>query len=1170
MSPTLSRETLYAWPLLVAYVLLLIYGTLFPLSNWHTPVVNLLQLMLQHDLHNSSRADILTNILVYLPLGLLLMWAMIKIRCDICRVLIAVLCCTVLSLALEYIQAHLPGRVPSVSDLILNTFGGFIGALFALFVHTDSFIGKHLSRIRTIYFHPGPITDLGLVIAALWALSQLSPLVPSIDLGNLRHGLKPLVNTLLSPSTLEWIRVGEYAFAIAALGILSGNLQRIKYNSLFRFTLVVLLILLLKIPIVSRQISLEACLGLGIGLLLILVLESRSFRIRLGSAAILLIGTVLCSSLYTPPHPSSITNIPPFSMNWVPFKGHLTNNITGIIDILGGLWPFMFFIYIAIVAGCGRRIWIAAVGAVLIFCLMFTLEWKQQFILGRSADITDVILPVIAWLSPWFYPAFWISEDSTNDVTTASSKQFRKINIYIISSAIAIIATLAIALWNHNNIDTLKLEHSQHQPLPPPEAVTTTNMPGFNYLHPRLPAPSTNEILLLQRHNPDFFKRHRIMADAGKGKLYSVILMSYVEPGSQDLKLLHQRLMKLNMSWRGHQQAKPLALAYDWLYTQWTNSQRKQLLTKVIDASNYLIQRIRVTEELSPYNVYLYNSPLQALMATSLASYGDSPEAELPMRWSADYWKNRVLPIWRQIMGENGGWHEGGEYVGIGIGGAVYQLPAMWRKATNEDLFRTESGLRGFLDFLVYRTRPDGTHMRWGDSLFFDRMIPDRSALALEYGHKASYSLGKCPSPFQPSAWPWGQLTTDALCSDRAYRDLPLQQYFDGIGLVVARSSWDRDATYLTFKAGDNYWSHSHLDQGAFTLFKGVPLAIDSGLYGPGYGSDHHMNYTYQTIAHNVITVTDPNDNLPAPAKKKNPPRHIANDGGQRRIGSGWGVEKAPLDLDEWLRKREIYHTGKIHLYHSQDDLVVAVADITPAYRNKLSGQGTFSHRTRRVEKYWRTIIYDRRSDVVVVYDNLISSNPEFKKRSLIHSINQPHRTSTGFITSYTVQNHDRKINGQMEATLLYPENAEINIIGGRNKEFLVNNVNYDEDGKVWSMVNRPNNHRPEPGSWRVEISPPLAQTRDRFLMVLRPTTDSADPSPLIQRLSKNVGFGASIRIPNRALKFIFPEDREGVLVKLNDGNSVKDIDLTVIPSATATNKTNDQSIWQRIKGLFD
>ena len=259
--------------------------------------------------------------------------------------------------------------------------------------------------------------------------------------------------------------------------------------------------------------------------------------------------------------------------------------------------------------------------------------------------------------------------------------------------------------------------------------------------------------------------------------------------------------MELELSSRGNVQAKPLAMAYDWLYDQWNPEQRKQLLTKVIEASNYLIEFIRVKQRLSPYNVYLYNSPFQALMATSLASYGDAPNAELPMRWTADYWKNRVLPVWHQVMGNNGGWHEGGEYVGIGIGQAIYQLPAMWRKATAEDLFRSEPGIRGFLDFLIYRTRPDGTHMRWGDGGYFDRQVPDRIPLAIEYSNAAAYSLNGCPRPFEPTSWPWGPLSMDALCDPEAHRKLPLQKHFDGIGMVIARSSWDKESHLPHFQS---------------------------------------------------------------------------------------------------------------------------------------------------------------------------------------------------------------------------------------------------------------------------------------------------------------------------------------------------------------------------------
>src|SRR5690606_29692413 len=174
------------------------------------------------------------------------------------------------------------------------------------------------------------------------------------------------------------------------------------------------------------------------------------------------------------------------------------------------------------------------------------------------------------------------------------------------------------------------------------------------------------------------------------------ILLARAQPGTVDLDALYRDLEQLVPTRRGDQQTIPLALAYDWLYRQWSPRQRATLLEKVEEACQYQVHVIRDSYRLSPYNVYLYNSPLQALMMAALASYQDA-EDDSCMRFTADYWLHRVLPVWRQVMGNNGGWHEGGEYVGIGIGQAIYQLPALWRHGTGEDLFGSEPGIRGFL-----------------------------------------------------------------------------------------------------------------------------------------------------------------------------------------------------------------------------------------------------------------------------------------------------------------------------------------------------------------------------------------------------------------------------------------------------------------------------------------
>lgn len=398
-SQRFSRITLY---LALAYALLLIYGTLFPFNGWLTLDTSPWSLMLQHGLRNTSKADILTNLLVYMPFGLLLTRSLGNRYSSVHKILLVTLASALLSLALEYLQTHLPGRVPSILDLILNTLGGLAGALFSLILQPDTGIGRKLFRIRTMYIHPGPLANLGLLALGFWVLSQLSPLVPSIDLGNLRHGLKPLWHTLQSPATLEWIRVVEYSLSITAAGIISSTLLRTRYNALFIFTSFVSLVLLLKVPVLGRQLSLEALLGLVIGLIITLLVYDRPLRPRLLIAAFAITGMVLASGLHVP---ANVIADYPTPFNWIPFSSHLSNNITGLIDILGGLWPFVALSFIAQLANSKHRLMLILAGTIMVFPLMFALEWYQQFQPGRSPDITDVIIATIAWIAPWFYPA---------------------------------------------------------------------------------------------------------------------------------------------------------------------------------------------------------------------------------------------------------------------------------------------------------------------------------------------------------------------------------------------------------------------------------------------------------------------------------------------------------------------------------------------------------------------------------------------------------------------------------------------------------------------------------------------------------------------------------------------------------------------------------------------
>ncbi len=1116
----------------LAYTALIVYGSLYPFSGWTSEGVRLLAFLAPHGLGHLSRADVVTNVLAYMPLGLLIVRSLGPGRATLGAIAIATLIAGLLSFSMEFLQQFLPARIASLSDLIANIAGAVIGASLAGVVHAESLPWQMVMRRREQWFRSGRLVDLGLMAVGLWTLSQLTPLVPSLDLGNLRHGLSAIWQTLQNPARFNTTQWATYELYIAGLALLTLTLAARGQRVLFRFSAFVACVLLCKIVIVTRQLSLEAATGALAALLLALPFVILRTKAVAGVSALFIIGGFAIAELASDP------GGPTHAFNWIPFAGHLENPLIGIASILEELWPAAALAYLArFVTPPRQQRLVAAGGAVALALLAFALEWYQQYLPGRYGDLTVVLLMAGTWLLFWSIPAR-DTEVRAAEIAAPVEEHGRSTRpAWLIAAVLGLAAATgvgALVMGRHPNPAEARVDESKLPQLPPPAEAPPVNLPGFKYSHPRLPSPSQAYLAMFASLGQESIRQARARAEGGRTDLEIAVLQELIQPGSVDLAALHHRLMDLKFAWRGHEQGKPLAVAYDWLYSRWSDAQRAQLQGKLAEGCDYLIERIR-KERLSPYNAILYNAPLQALMACSLALYGDDPRGEPIMRFTNDLWKNRVLPVWRQVMGRNGGWHEGGEYVGVGIGQAIYELPAMWRSATGEDLFASEPGIRGFLDFLVYRRRPDATDFRWGDGSAFDKIVPDATALALEFRHAPAYSLRPPAHDGEQTGWPWGPLTDSTLNDPGSFARLPLVRLFDGNGMIVARSDWSADATYVTFKAGDNYWSHMHLDQGAFTIYKGGALAIDSGLYGPTYGSDHHMNYTYQTIAHNLVTVTDPEDTVPAPGKDK--PRPIANDGGQRRVGSGWGVEAAPLDRIEWEAKRDIYHTAQMGPILDQGGLAVAVADLTPAYTNRRSGGGTFSARTRRVERFWRVFGYDRVDDVVVVFDQVSATAASFRKRWLLHTIEAPSVSPDGFSVTVGAQDRPGHGGGRLEGRVLLPKDPVINPLGGRGFEFFVDDRNYDENGALRELIRKQGPNGAEPGAWRIEISPPRDAKEDLFLVVLLPSAGDARLVHRVRLLESGDRVGCEIVGPNRTTRWWFEAGRNEAQIEIVSGS---------------------------------
>ena len=1189
-SPAVPRIAL-GWAA-AAYALFIVYGNLVPLNFHDMPLPEAWVVFLESmrmPLDIAGRGD---YVLWYAPLGFLATGALSgasRVRA-IAAGLIVFALCVALAVAIEFAQVFFPPRTVSLSDIIAEIIGAAVGVTVWIAA------GRTLVGLWVQLLHGGRTSARALLV--LYAIAYLVLALFPFDLLTSRAELaqkladRARVALFLSQSCGgSALRCGAAlvveTLAAAPLGVLLGMIAGSRQ------------------PTLARGFSYGASLGIVIeGLQLFLAsgitqgssLLTRGVGLALGLAACRLSRDFSLARYRTKLEPAVVFASPVYLLVLLGLSGFfgatLETRWTAMAKIREVHFePFYYYYYssntaalysLLVHAGAyapiGIAVWVFAgarprlalwMSLLVALVAASTTEALKLFLRGKHPDPSDVLIAaaaaVAACAAVMRVARAGLDASAAPPLSPprmpeagarAARPSWRRVVALAVLVAVIFVAGMIAYQPRENFVDESKLPQ-----LPAPAESPPVHFAAFNAVHPRLPNPSGADLLTIARQNPAFLEHVRARAAGGNGDFDSAVLQAIVDPKSVDLQLLHRRLMGLVPSGRGHEQVKPLAVAYDWLHDQWTSAQREQLAGKLVDGCSYVVEVIR-RDRMSPYNVILYNAPLQALVACSLALYGDDPRGEPLIRFASDLLKNRVLPVWRQIMGRNGGWHEGGEYVGAGIGQAIYEVPAMWRSATGEDLFASEPEIRRFLDFLVYRRRPDGTDFRWGDAWGFDRKVPDAVALALEFHHAPAYGLWPPPSEPTPSSWPWGPLTNATLADPAATTKLPLVKLFDGIGMLVARSDWSPEATYVTFKAGDNYWSHSHLDQGAFTIYKGGALAIDSGVYGPSYGSDHHMNYTYQTIAHNVVTVTDPADNVAGPGKDK--PRPYANDGGQRRIGSGWGVEAAPLDRKEWEAKRDIYHTADLGPLFDQGGFAVVGADLTPAYTNSRSGDGSFSARTRRVERFWRMFGYDRVDDVIVVFDQVISTRAAFRKRWLLHTLERPAVFPDGFTVNVPPGAGAGHGGGRLEARVLLPKNAVINPIGGRGLEFFVDDKNYDENGTLAETIRKLVANGGEPGSWRVEVSPPRDEKADLFLVVLLPSSQSAVPVHRVSLLELGNRVGCEIVGPNRTTRWWFEPGRNAAAIDITAGADAHHY-VVKGPEGVAPR----YGILDRIRGLF-
>lgn len=422
--------------LVLIFLVLIAYGSLYPFDVWAPPHAPLFQFLtawptvLDH-------ADLVQNVLAYAPFGLFLCLCFLGAGKAGTRM--AVLGTAggglVLSTLMESLQQFEPARVASTADIAMNVAGTLAGAVLALVfgrpVAASALAQRHrLHPLRSIHdaqrwrarrFKSGTLPNIGLAALALWALSETSPLVPALDLRYLARNLVNLAWELGHPLETGLASVLVAACLLTGLGLLlrsvlrgggdgssplahargplAGQLRASvpRAPEALMFVGMLALVFGAKLMVYGRMLGMADVLGgaLALGVLHLTRAAPAAAVARAGGAA-LLCGFVLGEVL-----PAGSASY--WDFNWMPLAGQL-RSLSGMENILELFWPFFALAYfVRTGTPAVRRMQLMFLGGALVLALVFWLEWHQQEVAGRYGDITQVLLALGGWLLPWSF-----------------------------------------------------------------------------------------------------------------------------------------------------------------------------------------------------------------------------------------------------------------------------------------------------------------------------------------------------------------------------------------------------------------------------------------------------------------------------------------------------------------------------------------------------------------------------------------------------------------------------------------------------------------------------------------------------------------------------------------------------------------------------------------------
>jgi hypothetical protein len=582
-----------------------------------------------------------------------------------------------------------------------------------------------------------------------------------------------------------------------------------------------------------------------------------------------------------------------------------------------------------------------------------------------------------------------------------------------------------------------------------------------------------------------------------------------------------------------------IGLVYDWCYPLLTAAERSELVERAVALAAELevgwppVKQGNVTGH-GP------EGQLQRdLLVAAVAFYDERPDF---YRLIAGRIFDRFVAT-KRFMYPAHMHHQGSHYANYRF---QWEMLATWTFARMgwPELFGPDQ--QYLMYWSLYARRPDGQLLRDGDTHINNRApgalytAPARSMfLAANYWRdpvlKAA-ALRLVAEPMTPrgnqSLNPVEWLVFNDPTIPALTAPLPLTKYFPSPkGGMIARTGWDEGigsrAVVAEFKVNEWYFAnHQHLDAGAFQIYYRGALATDSGYYQAAiqgkketpdnngdsrYGSLHDVNYHKRTVAHNTITVFDPAEKFVTTRWGHYP---ISNDGGQR-FPNRW---QEPREHEELIDPANRYRIAQVLGWGVGPDA------IAPDY-SYLKGdlRDAYSEKVRAFERsfVFLNLKDDAHPAALVVFDRVVSAQPEFRKAWLLHGLEEPQVAGNRTVFRDTRAGYTGKLT--VDTLLPEPGNTEIEKIGGPGREFWVNGQNYP-------AATHPDGVN-EGGGWRIEVRPRAAANEDLFLNVLQVGDHTPDtPALAVERLGTATHLG--VRLADRVVLLGRGRDRSAAAVE--------------------------------------